>query len=312
VTKIKLDILLPMFNSEAFLLELLLSIERQTIQEFTLYIYDDHSGDNSLMIVRDFIESTSIKNVILLNSEPHNVGINKAVNKLFNASCGEYIMLCDHDDYWLPDRIEIFGNYISKLDIAICSKPLLLFSDLVVVDDILKTKHRSYFKYYHISPFRTKPAQLITQNVAPGCSIMINRALLNKCNFIPDTAVAPDHWLNLIATTFGHILFINASTILYRRHDNNISDSIAFDFNYVFTHLNRGIIKLRKRFYQNIAQIQELNMLFGNELPMQYKQLFSELVNFEHLSWLQKRKIIIRNKIFKCGWLRNIGTMLIL
>ncbi len=54
IEKRKIAILLGVYNGEKYIEEQLISIESQTFNNFTIYIRDDDSQDNTLAIITEF------------------------------------------------------------------------------------------------------------------------------------------------------------------------------------------------------------------------------------------------------------------
>lgn len=63
----KIAILLSTFNGMRYVPELIRSILSQSCQDFTLYIRDDGSKDNTLTILKSFAESSD--RVVIIDSE---------------------------------------------------------------------------------------------------------------------------------------------------------------------------------------------------------------------------------------------------
>ena len=131
-------------------------------------------------------------------------------------------MLCDHDDIWLPNKIALTFEHMAELErIHGPAAPLLVHSDLTVVDEHLQVIGPSFFRYSRIDPSRNDLTSLLTTNVATGCTMMVNRALYEKARPIAPEAMMYDHWLARVVSTFGDIAWIGEPTILYRQHGHN-------------------------------------------------------------------------------------------
>ncbi len=97
------SIIMPMYNSEAYVLEAVESILFQTHNNWELIVVDDGSTDTSIEIVTKLtIEDKRVK--LLKNSE--NLGAAKSRNKAIEASKGDVIAFLDADDLWLPHKLE--------------------------------------------------------------------------------------------------------------------------------------------------------------------------------------------------------------
>ncbi|MCL4399806.1 glycosyltransferase [Patescibacteria group bacterium] len=124
----KVSVIIPTYNSERFIERTIKTVLAQTFQGWEMIIVDDCSSDRTKDIVKDYERKDKrIKGVFLDRnsggpSYPTNVGV--------NSSGGEYIALLDHDDEWLPDKIEkqmlILEN---KPDVGIVSCDCVIKND---------------------------------------------------------------------------------------------------------------------------------------------------------------------------------------
>lgn len=93
-------ILLPVFNAEKTILRTLKSIVKQTYTNWTLYIVNDGSTDNTLEIIESFFDLR-----IKLINLPENLGLSSALNKGISEITERYVFRIDADDEMLPNRI---------------------------------------------------------------------------------------------------------------------------------------------------------------------------------------------------------------
>ncbi len=98
--KVKVSILIPLYNAEAYIAEAVESALQQTYQNIEIIIVDDGSTDNSLSIARDY-ESDKVKVFSQLNK-----GASAARNKAFKLSSGELIQYLDADDILDTHKVE--------------------------------------------------------------------------------------------------------------------------------------------------------------------------------------------------------------
>lgn len=217
-----IDILMATYNGEQYIREQIESIQCQSFTAWRLLISDDCSSDNTPNIIQKFAEQDSR---IYIVSDGIRHGSAKAnFMSLMAKSKAPYVMFCDQDDVWLPTKIE--KTYIRMRELEKSSDkniPLLVFTDMKVVREDLSVISNSFVKFSNINPHRTKFPQLIAQSVGAGCTMMVNRivvdyALKAKTN---DGMIMHDWWISLIASAFGKIAYINESTSLYRQHGDN-------------------------------------------------------------------------------------------
>ena len=215
------EVALATHNSERFLAALLDSLFAQTDQQFIILVSDDGSSDRTLDILESYGRRLP-ERIRLLPPPDRPLGAIGNFSRLLEHASGDYLLLCDHDDVWLPNKIAVSLRAIRELEALHPSLvPLLVHSDLAVVGPTLDVLSRSFFQYCKIDPRRKDLTSLLTANVATGCASIINRALYERARPIPPEAMMHDHWLALFAAALGAISFIDEATILYRQHGSN-------------------------------------------------------------------------------------------
>lgn len=101
---IKISVIVPIYNVEAYLAEALESLLQQTYQNLEIIIVDDCSTDHSYEIAKDFAQRD--ERIILLCT-PENSSALIARKMGVEASSGQYIMFMDPDDSFYPNACEI-------------------------------------------------------------------------------------------------------------------------------------------------------------------------------------------------------------
>ena len=84
------------------------SVMRQSHQDFELIILDDHSSDDSMNRITEYVSKLSRdqqKKVRILRNE-ENLGLSKSCNKVLSICRGKYVIRVDSDDVLSPDAIE--------------------------------------------------------------------------------------------------------------------------------------------------------------------------------------------------------------
>lgn len=102
------SILIVTFNAEKYIENTILSCLKQTYPKTELLILDNDSADRTVQIIKS-IDSEKIKLFLLKK----NVGPFAGLNYLLNRAKGEYIAIQDHDDIWLPKKIEKQVKFLS-------------------------------------------------------------------------------------------------------------------------------------------------------------------------------------------------------
>jgi glycosyltransferase involved in cell wall biosynthesis len=97
---LKVSIVIPIYNGEAYLRQALESIAAQTIQDFEVIAVDDASLDATLKILREW---TAFPINIIHYSE--NKGIAGSVNDSVAVADGQFFACLNSDDMWLPNKL---------------------------------------------------------------------------------------------------------------------------------------------------------------------------------------------------------------
>lgn len=118
--KIKVSVIVPVYNSEQYVGETIKSLMRQTLKEIQIILVNDGSTDNSLKICQEYAKKD--ERIIVIDKE--NGGSSEARNTGLKAATGKYIMFIDADDLYedysckhMYDTIEknkadyVIGNY---------------------------------------------------------------------------------------------------------------------------------------------------------------------------------------------------------
>ncbi|WP_052193917.1 glycosyltransferase [Cetobacterium sp. ZOR0034] len=124
--KILISVIMTVYNAEDFLEETILSILKQTYQNFEFLIVNDNSTDRSLKILEKYEKLDNRIKVINLGK----LGRGKALNVALENSKGEYIANIDSDDPSYSNRLEVQKEYLDKN-----SDVVLVGSDSIIIDE---------------------------------------------------------------------------------------------------------------------------------------------------------------------------------
>jgi glycosyltransferase involved in cell wall biosynthesis len=92
----KVSVIVPVYNVEPYLRRCLDSLVNQTLKDIEIICINDYSPDNSLIILKEYAEKDN--RVKIINFEK-NQGVSIARNAGIELAKGEYIGICDPDDY---------------------------------------------------------------------------------------------------------------------------------------------------------------------------------------------------------------------
>lgn len=228
---------------------------------------------------------------------------------LLAESRADYAAFSDQDDVWLEDKLSREMEKMRELEARYGKDtPLLVFSDAKVVDANLNLLDESLFHRTKIDPRRLLPRQLILQNVANGNTMLMNAALVRKASPIPQEAFMHDHWIMLVASVFGQMACLREPTLLYRQHGRNVLGGAKVGPGYFWHRFRQGRAALRHRLYGNIREVEAFVERFDERAP----KAFRNIVGIGDSPWPVRAWLLLRNRIFKNGFLRNLGTLFVI
>lgn len=101
--KALVSIVVPVYNSEKFILDTIDTVEKQSYKNWELIFVDDCSKDNSTKIIKERIKDDKKIKLIELKK---NSGAANARNVGIDESKGSYIAFLDSDDLWKKEKLE--------------------------------------------------------------------------------------------------------------------------------------------------------------------------------------------------------------
>lgn len=219
----EVEVLLATYNGARFLREQIDSILAQDYGNIRVLTRDDGSSDGTVEILAQysarFPDRFRVMPVGVATGNPKNNFL-----LLMKAATADYICFSDQDDVWLPDKVSSTKQAMDQLESQWGAKlPLLVFTDLHLVDDKLRIVHESFWAYMNIDPGRiNRLSELMVQSVVTGCTAMLNRPLLELSVRMPEEAYMHDLWISWLASFMGKSSPVKAQTVLYRQHDRNV------------------------------------------------------------------------------------------
>ena len=143
----KVSVIIPVYNTEAYLRECLNSVVNQTLREIEIICIDDGSTDSSLPILKEY--ALKDPRISILQQENLHSGV--ARNAGIAIAKGKYLVFLDSDDFFETSMLEKMYNQAEddESDIVICSNSVY---DSRLKRHIRETKLAD--KYLKISPFQ--------------------------------------------------------------------------------------------------------------------------------------------------------------
>jgi len=208
---LSVSVAMTTFNGEKYVSEQIRSIVSQLGAKDELVIADDGSTDDTPRIFDQFAKEDGRIRIFKSNG----IGVVKNFEKAISACSKDLIFLSDQDDVWTANKVKIIKEYFSKdEDIT------LVMSDLVIVDQDLKTVNESYMKLRGCS---TRISRNILKNGYVGCALAFRSVLKEFILPFPKGIPMHDQWIGIISEMFGQSKMVEDKLILYRRYGDNVT-----------------------------------------------------------------------------------------
>lgn len=205
------------FQGENWIREQLNSIKNQTYSNYSLWISDDGSTDNTLNIIHECINDWGkLKEKVHIIKGPRSGFVQNFLSlACHNKLYADYYAFSDQDDIWLDKKLEYATGALSDSR----NNPAFYFARSELIDSSGNTIGSS--PTYPKSPsFRNA----LVENIATGNTIVINDAARTILKTTSDQIDIPSHdwWIYLLVTAIGGNIFFDTRLVIkYRQHHMN-------------------------------------------------------------------------------------------
>ena len=300
------SIIMATYNGQEYLREQMDSLLSQTYRNIEIEVCDDGSTDGTVELVKEYQKKDGR---ISLHQNEKNRGYVLNFLDGIKRSRGRYRMLCDQDDIWNPDKVEITLAAMKKEEKKYPSKPILVFTDAVNYDSESEQTLGNFHENSHLDTKKVDTAHLFMENKVIGCTAMINDKVLPFLVELPDRIRVHDWWLALICSHFGRIVYLREPTLLYRQHSGNMIGGSSF-FDYVKNRL--ASLKSQKEvLLASYSQGQAFLELFGGQMSDSQREIARAFADMPRVGWCRRRFYVVKYGFTKSGILRNLGLLLL-
>ncbi len=200
-------VMMSVFNGEKYIADQIDSIIAQEDVSVRLIVRDDGSSDSTL----DILKSYSHRIEVLSGA---NLGVAESFMEVAFAAPldADYYSFSDADDVWQPTKLSRAISMLSgQKGPALYGSPMLLVSeDLTPIGPSVWLGAKIGFRH------------ALIQGGIGGATSVANREMFSLFRMDRPRQVAlHDHWLYLLASGLGEIVFDTETRILYRQHSSN-------------------------------------------------------------------------------------------
>lgn len=220
------SIALCSYNGATYIGDQLRSILAQSVLPSEIVIGDDLSTDDTVALVHEVAENSTVP--IVLTQNASRLGVSRNFEATIGRCSGEIIFTCDQDDLWDPIKIETtLAAFTSD------ARAQLVFTDADIVDaDGVPTGQSLWesigFDSSRREMFRSgsQVEVLYQEHIATGAAMAFRRELCDVALPFPapfllrpnGNPVIHDGWLALVAAATSSVAFVEDRLIRYRKH----------------------------------------------------------------------------------------------
>lgn len=302
----KIQILMAVFNGESYLSDQIKSIQSQTYSNWELLISDDGSTDGSLDIIKNAIDEDHRIRMVLDAKQYGSA--KKHFMALTEIATSDYVMYSDQDDIWDNDKIEITLDEMIQAEKNHPHKPILVSTDLRVVDSNLGLLHPSFLRMSGMKSSKRDFGYFLSSCLVTGCTMMINRELrqIATRSVNIDKIIMHDWWLSLIASAFGYVCYIPKATISYRQHGDN---SVGAEKRSILTAL-LSLKLMHHRMMLTIEQDSEFYNCYKEQLVGENRRQIISYLQLRDANAFQIIPCLTKANAWRDDWLGNLGMII--
>lgn len=199
------------YNSERYLRETLESVINQTYQDWELVIINDGSTDSTEAIVKEYTDQGFP--IVYYYQENHGLGYSR--NEALKRSSGKYIAFIDHDDVWMPEKLE---------------RQLAIFENDTDVDFVYTNYYVTRNKRRKIRFKKKQPEGYVFENFLFNYPVhvstaMVRRKAFEKLNYLfnPNLHLTEEYDVFMRILYNHKAAYIGEPLATYRRHPDMTS-----------------------------------------------------------------------------------------
>ncbi|MFH2011550.1 MAG: glycosyltransferase [Pseudomonadota bacterium] len=201
------------YNSERYLRETLDSIVNQTYKDWELIVINDGSSDSTESIIKEYMD----KGFPIIYHYQENKGLGYSRNEALKRSRGKFIAFIDHDDLWMPEKLEKQMPLFDDPEIG------LVFSDSIVFNNAGSEKRFYGGQNYYTGYCFRELLKNYTLNIQ---TVIIRRSVIKSIEWFDQRFnIIEDTDLFLRIAYDWKLAIVDESLARWRIHSNSLTQT---------------------------------------------------------------------------------------
>lgn len=304
---IKVSVAIATYNGAKYLRAQLDSLYSQTKVPDEIVVSDDCSSDETIKILEEFHKNKGLK--YLINDT--NQGVNKNFEKAIRACSSDYVAICDQDDIWFPQKIEVLLKKIIDVE---KNKPCVISSrSTELKPDMPTDAYKCGCDSDGVYATLLGPSYLVQ-----GCTLIMNKKMIDLLKPFPYSykkIMMYDGYISFVAATCGIKYNLAQVLMAYRRHESNVIGRISDKRNL----WNRIATKIRYLKFDRIfpsSRCSTLKYVYDEYCDVMHdeaKELIKKIIAYGNRGLLYRLKFILTVTNFSFAFkMKNIMIELIM
>ncbi len=220
--KMKVSVLMTLYNGMEYLQEQLDSIYNQTRKPDEVVICDDGSKDGSIEMIRNYIQEKGLEDSWVLHQNEKNLGYAENFYQGMFRTHGEIVFFSDQDDIWYEDKIEKCTRFMAdnpKLAL-LCTE----FEPYICSEDAPTIPNQ--FMQYMNGNKTLEHLELNNKTIfigSEGCVMCVRRSFFEQTIPYHFEGWAHDEFVWKLALAQDGCFYYHEPLIKRRMHSNNVS-----------------------------------------------------------------------------------------
>ena len=280
--EILVSVIIPNYNHGKYLRQRLTSVLQQSFQNFEIIILDDHSTDDSILIIEEFRNDQKISTILVSKENSGSPFIQW--NKGIAQAKGKWIWIAESDDWCELNFLEeLMSNMDDSISLAFCQSIVINQNEKAIWQTKWRKEKELLDGKAFISQFLLKGNYIVNASMCIFQKKFYDRvsAEFTQYKFIGDWIL----WLEL--SSYGNVFISGKQLNYFRKHDRDVSGK-AF---------SEGL-----GYYEYFSFIEkkgEKNLIPSSERINIYKQRFYEFLNDHRIDAIHRKNIfsLFRSKL---------------
>ena len=204
------------YKQERYIREAVQSALAQTYEPLEILITDDCSPDRTFDIIQEEVAAYRGRHRVIVNRNSQNMGLSRSINKAWELTHGELLVVQAGDDASLPRRTEELARVWHDAN----PRPDLICSNILVMDEnstVIEENRQLNWQVTLESVIATGWAAV------SGCACAYSRHIQEYFGALDGRVLQEDAVYPFRALLGNGILGVDLPLVRYRTHDQNLS-----------------------------------------------------------------------------------------